>query len=72
MTEDQKPSVGRDVHYQDTTDGQCFAAKITRVYAGTENVSLVIFPSMAHVFNVDGISKGNPRDENTWHWPERV
>ena len=72
MTEKQKPSVARMVHFKDTPGDRCIAAIVTQVYVDTSRVNLAVFPPMAHVFNVDGIDQGTPEDENTWHWPERV
>lgn len=72
----QKPGIGRIVHYQ--AAGRCQAAIITEV--GTEgDVTLEVF--------TPGGGNENPKDvphdegdgganqdrlEGTWHWPERV
>jgi ribosomal protein L35AE/L33A len=72
MSEEQKPSVARMVHYQNTADGRCMAAVITQVYADTGSVRLVVFPPMAHAFNEDSVDQGTKHEANTWHWPERI
>ena len=71
MTENQPPSVGRIVHYQNTGE-RCMAAMITQVYVDTGAVNLVVYPPMAHAFNVDGVMRGETYDKDSWHWPERV
>lgn len=80
---DQKPSVGRIVHYVHFSDGEHLAAIITRI--NEDGVSLEVFSddhskiisrSIKHVEPEDVKDlKGDQRIESfygTWHWPERV
>lgn len=81
---EQKPSVGRIVHYVSygTPGGEyapeCRAAIITEVGPTTESVGAPDDVSLA-VLNPTGMffNRGCRHDEEhhqggTWHWPERV
>jgi hypothetical protein len=79
----QKPSVGRDVHYvsHGTPGGEypsvCRAAKITALEPGLpridrDRVSLCVFnPEGLHFPQHIGQDEDGKLG-GTWHWPERV
>lgn len=79
---DQKPSVGRIVHYKSygTPNGEyepeCRAAVITAV--GTEGedgralVSLAVLNPEGMFFNRHVNQDEQSKNGGTWHWPERV
>lgn len=73
---DQKPSVGRIVHYTSygTPGGEypteCRAAVITEVYDDTEAVGLAVLNPTGMFFNRTVPYNGGAG--GTWHWPERV
>lgn len=66
---DQKPSVGRIVHYVDS-DGACLAALITEPDEG-ETVSLAIFERSGMAFRFAAHDEEMKR-RSSWHWPERA
>jgi hypothetical protein len=80
---EQKPSVGRMVHYVSygTPGGEytseCRAAIITAVEgtSATEHhgdmVSLCVLNPTGQFFN-QHVMQGDANDGGTWHWPERV
>ncbi len=82
MSEQQKPSVGRIVHYVDWTEfgdgprpGPCRAAIVTNVIEPDKAdayVDLTIFDPNGQ--RVDGAVKSDETRTTgeTWHWPERV
>jgi len=81
MTNERKPSIGRDVHYVSygTPKGEfsstCRTAKITEV-GGGDVVGLIVFNPTGEFFH-PLIAGGCPHDEDdkpggTWHWPEFV
>lgn len=75
---DQKPSIGRIVHYKSygTPKGEykpeCRAAVITEVSEDTDVVSLCILNPSGMFFNVLVIHDEEKKEGGTWHWPERV
>jgi len=79
---DQKPSVGRIVHYRalGSADGkfpvgECRAAVITAVLFGENNqpgdVSLCVLNPTGMYFNAV-VNYSETEKGGTWHWPERV
>jgi len=78
---DQKPSVGRIVHYQSygTPGGEyesvCRAAVVTEVHGpdtSGEVVSLAVLNPEGMFFKAR-MPQGDPgHTGGTWHWPERV
>jgi|TARA_Y100000310_G_scaffold333495_1_gene411170 hypothetical protein len=80
---EQKPSVGRIVHYT-SEDVNCMAAIIVGVLPGEKDVELHVFPPFDKlvpkipafvILNEDHkmeIGLGTFIVSNTWHWPERV
>lgn len=78
---EQKPSVGRIVHYQSygTPGGEyqsvCRAAVVTEVHgqdASGEVASLAVLNPEGMFFN-RRVPQGDPgHSGGTWHWPERV
>lgn len=72
---DQKPSIGRIVHFVGDRDATHIAALITGVNEDN-TVNLTLFGpngGMGFRFNVkenQGIE--TPISLNSWHWPERV
>lgn len=86
--EQQKPSVGRIVHYVQRVDElrnrelthttECRAAIITAINGNPEklgrcSVDLAVFAPMHHS-SLGGVYYQNAADQigNTWHWPERA
>lgn len=79
MSQTQKPSIGRIVHYVQYADGDHHAALITAVTTTENMVSLTVFPDstgdlrervpLFHISYVPLDSTG--RLARTWHWPER-
>jgi hypothetical protein len=73
-TMDQKPSLGRIVHFFPTTGSEPLAAVITRVWSDT-CVNLEVFGSAAGPDETQGrfptsvVQGPGPR---TWSWPPRV
>ena len=83
MSEEQKASVGRIVHYvsrqtDDGVAGVCQAAIVTRVQPDGTTVGLAILAptllTFAHGVKYEPVTEGPPvhRKPGTWHWPERV
>ena len=73
---DQKPSVGRIVHFKENREGaECIAAIITKINNdGTVVLTLFEpFKSMNIFATVDYQGK-NPLSQlvGEWHWPERI
>lgn len=66
--DNQKPSLGRIVHYTDSNHISC-AAMITAVNADGD-VSLTVFPPGMSSYPVMHSTQGE--GVSTWHWPERV
>lgn len=73
---EQKPSVGRTVHYcspgntRDESLSSCRAAIVTDVHEPSGNVaSLAIFNPTGIQFR-ELVAEGD--QPYTWHWPERV
>lgn len=83
MTE-QKPSVGRVVHYRSrgsqdyVFDPQCCAAIVTEVNEDTCGLAVlnpdgVLFARSIPYSNAKATDEdGTPARGGTWHWPERV
>lgn len=67
---DQKPSVGRIVHYMSILNGDCLAAIVTRVHATGEVDLVVFYPGDPDIDMPTEISEGT--EGLTWHWPKRV
>lgn len=81
MSSEQKPSVGRVVHYVSygTPGGEytseCRAAIITEVPSGVENpqvVGLCVLNPTGMFFNRTNVHDEDGKAGGTWHWPERV
>ncbi len=76
---DQKPSVGRTVHYRalGSADGkfpvgECRAAVITAVSKEVPgSVSLCVLNPTGMYFNAE-VFYSSEEKGGTWHWPERV
>lgn len=72
---EQKPSVGRIVHYVGK-GGACTAATVTEVDEQGHLVGLFVTgPSAVHLLPLDEGGAMADHDEQkpgTWHWPERV
>lgn len=68
---EQKPSIGRIVHYADPKTGEPRAAIITFVDKDFEHVTLQVFfvGDSGPVFDVPFQEAGAP---GTWRWPPRV
>lgn len=62
--EEQKPSIGRIVHYKFPDGGECLAAIVVNVFED-ESVSLVIWER-------NGSQNYVIAKDDEWHWPERV
>ena len=72
MSENQRPSVGRIVHYRhDSGAGPtgCQAALITAVWSDTL-VNLAVFSANGASSQPSSVGLGD--DARTWHWPEYV
>lgn len=76
---DQKPSVGRIVHYVSygTPGGEytseCRAAIVTEVHGDSEDeVGLFVVNPMGGFFNRNILRDDTGEAGGTWHWPERV
>lgn len=76
--DNQKPSVGRIVHYMSygTPKGEytpmCRAAVITRVPGDAdESIDLCVLNPEGLFFNRN-VSYSDDHEGGTWHWPERV
>lgn len=77
---DQKPSVGRVVHYVSfgTPGGEypsvCRAAVITEADSepGVTAVGLAVLNPTGMFFNRDVKQSEGGHEGGTWHWPERV
>ena len=69
----QKPSVGRQVHYQPEESAEPQAATITRVYSDF-TVALTVLPPNAPPYTRDSVSCGPNALEpakGCWNWPLR-
>jgi len=81
---DQRPSVGRIVHYvshgtppraddSQAYTSQCRAAIITEVGAeGEWQVGLAVLNPTGMFFNTGVYADFTENQGGTWHWPERV
>lgn len=82
---DQKPSVGRIVHYKSygTPNGEytpeCRAAIVTAVIEKDDHgnpiegaVSLCVLNPTGMFFNETVLQSEEDKKGGTWHWPERV
>ncbi len=73
---EQKPSIGRIVHFKENKeDSECTAAIITKVNNDGTVVLTVFEPfKNAHVFAIVDFEGKNPLSKlvGEWHWPERV
>lgn len=68
----QKPTVGRIVHYQAKEGQEPHAAIITRVHSDT-CVNLVVFDLGTQASCVEtSICLGSPGQVDTWSWPPRA
>lgn len=71
---DQKPTVGRIVHYWEESDGP-YAAIVTHVHSGTETVlSLQVFTT-GDIRSKALIQKGDSdtmKGGSYWEWPPRA
>lgn len=69
---EQKPSVGRVVHYVSSL-GQHWAAIITHVWSDS-CVNLAVFDSNGVASNATSVCYDGDAlpPAYTWHWPERV
>jgi hypothetical protein len=69
---EQKPSVGRIVHYKapanDEYEARIFATVITRIQ-DDEAVDLCVFGQAGFGFR-QGVKKGD--EQSQWNWPARV
>lgn len=74
---DQKPSIGRIVHYRPTkaeesNGAPVFAAIITRVW-DNEAVNLTVFPDLRAPFMVGTRIRAHDQpDPGQWFWPPRA
>jgi hypothetical protein len=69
---EQKPSVGRMVHYV-SEQGECQAAVISGVARDDESaVHLHVFDPVVAVNVKYSIQSDQGQGIGTWHWPERV
>jgi hypothetical protein len=67
---EQKPSIGRLVHFQPTTEGAKAPAIITAVHSDT-CVNLRVFSDDDHpIERVTSVVQGT--GARSWSWPERV
>lgn len=77
MLSDQKPSVGRIVHYVSygTPGGeytsQCRAAIITETDS-SDTVGLAVLNPTGMFFNRTTVHDEDRKQGGTWHWPEIV
>lgn len=77
MSETQKPSIGRVVHYTSygtpggEFDSECRAAIVTDVADKGDAVSLCVMNPTGLFFNTCAHSELEHHG-GTWHWPERV
>ena len=81
MEQQQKPSVGRMVHYVaygtpggEFPAGVCRAAVVTEVFplSGSDNASLCVLNPTGQFFNTGIEHDEKTKKPGTWHWPERV
>jgi hypothetical protein len=73
MAQEQRPSVGRVVHYRPPGPTRDWlAAIITQVVGDSdaELVALVVFPPHDQSFTVTAIPRGE--GEHSWRWPPHV
>lgn len=76
--EEQKPSIGRVVHYVSygTPGGEYKpehrAAIITQVNTNSFTVGLCILNPTGMFFNVEVSQDEVTKNGGSWHWPERV
>ncbi|MET0416047.1 MAG: hypothetical protein ABW022_08505 [Actinoplanes sp.] len=68
---EQKPSVGRIVHYVQYDGSKCCPAIVTEV-EGEFTVGLHVFTTDRGSFGQDESPYSEDREHGTWHWPERV
>lgn len=73
---DQKPTVGRIVHFKDKKDSPCIAGMITEVDDQNPGViEMTLFkPHAVMGWAKVGHESGNVLETmvGSWHWPERV
>lgn len=73
---EQKPSVGRIVHYKENKENaECKAAIITKVNDDSSVVLQIFEPfTIQHIFATADYKGVNPLSAlvGEWHWPERI
>lgn len=81
MSEGQKPSIGRIVHWyardaENWLDGQAFAAAIITRVNDDDTVNVTVFPDGPPPFGKTHIPYGQAAEAADrwfwWQWPERV
>jgi hypothetical protein len=68
---EQKPSVGRVVHYV-RLDAECLAAMVTETYGDSDAVGLAVFGSTGIWFDRTVLHDETGKSIRSWHWPERT
>jgi hypothetical protein len=69
---EQKPSIGRIVHYVDAVDMHMAAIIVDVNVHAWAGVNLVVFDHGGNTFPRTGVPFSAEPRESTWHWPERV
>ena len=68
---EQKPSIGRIVHYYDSPHGDCLAAIITAVHTD-EIVSLTAFMQGGATVGFTSVMQDKIGTLSSWSWPPRI
>lgn len=67
---DQKPSIGRIIHFVRGVNGDHTPGIINAVHS-EETIGATLFPYNDVPFQVNTILYDEDGTDSTWHWPER-